>query len=67
MNPNTIVPDFFIAREPFDRRAERLAQPPYLTVEGFVLIDRRTEEERRANHCDTPDFSTESSMRLEPA
>ncbi|CAN5264840.1 hypothetical protein BH11PSE11_BH11PSE11_38740 [soil metagenome] len=39
---------FMMPRDEVERRAKAKLPPPYLTVEGFVLIDRRENEERRA-------------------
>ncbi|HSY28058.1 MAG TPA: hypothetical protein VK832_11175 [Burkholderiaceae bacterium] len=36
-----------VARDGFDRRNGHHIQPPYLTDEGFVLIDRRASPDRR--------------------
>jgi hypothetical protein len=38
-----------VDRDVFDRRAGHHPAPPYLTEEGFVLIDRRTSPERRVD------------------
>jgi hypothetical protein len=38
-----------VNRDVFDRRDGHHVAPPYLTDEGFVLIDRRTAPERRAD------------------
>jgi len=37
-----------VNRDVFDRRDGHHMPPPYLTDEGFVLIDRRAAPERRA-------------------
>lgn len=39
--------DFRVSRDVFDRRNNRHLPPPYLTDEGFVLIDRRASLDRR--------------------
>lgn len=36
-----------VDRDVFDRRSGHHLPPPYLTDEGFVLIDRRASPERR--------------------
>jgi hypothetical protein len=38
-----------VNRDVFDRRDGHHVAPPYLTDEGFVLIDRRAAPERRAD------------------
>lgn len=38
-----------VDRDVFDRRAGHHIAPPYLTEEGFVLVDRRTSPERRVD------------------
>jgi len=38
---------FFVCRDPRDRRVPSLDQPPYMTEEGVVLIDRRVQGDRR--------------------
>jgi len=38
-----------VDRDVFDRRAGHHLVPPYLTDEGFVLVDRRTSPERRVD------------------
>lgn len=38
-----------VDRDVFDRRTGRHLPPPYLTDEGFVLIDRRALPDRRAD------------------
>jgi hypothetical protein len=38
-----------VDRDVFDRRAGHHLAPPYLTDEGFVLVDRRTSPERRTD------------------
>ena len=42
--------DLRVNRDVFDRRGGHHIAPPYLTDEGFVLIDRRAAPERRADH-----------------
>ncbi len=39
--------DMRVARDFFDRRCSHHLPPPYLTDEGFVLIDRRASPDRR--------------------
>jgi hypothetical protein len=39
--------DIRVARDFFDRRCSQHLPPPYLTDEGFVLIDRRASPDRR--------------------
>lgn len=41
--------NFKLDRDIFDRRSGHHLPPPYLTDEGFVLIDRRATPERRAD------------------
>ena len=38
-----------VDRDVFDRRSGQHAVPPFLTEEGFVLIDRRSSPERRTD------------------
>jgi len=38
-----------VDRDVFDRRGGHHIAPPYLTEEGFVLVDRRTLPERRVD------------------
>ena len=38
-----------VDRDVFDRRNGHHLTPPYLTDEGFVLVDRRTSPERRVD------------------
>lgn len=38
-----------VDRDVFDRRSGHHIVPPYLTDEGFVLVDRRTSPERRVD------------------
>jgi hypothetical protein len=38
-----------VDRDIFDRRSGHHLVPPYLTEEGFVLIDRRASPERRVD------------------
>ena len=38
-----------VDRDLFDRRNGHHIAPPYLTDEGFVLVDRRTSPERRVD------------------
>lgn len=39
--------EFFVDRRLPERRQERQLKPPFLTEEGFVLVDRRGSEDRR--------------------
>jgi hypothetical protein len=48
MMPNSLASEFIVERKGADRRKATGVAPPYLTAEGFVLIDRREYADRRA-------------------
>jgi hypothetical protein len=48
MNQDNLAREFTFERDRRERRVTRSFQPPYLTEEGFVLIDRRENSDRRA-------------------
>lgn len=43
-----MVPAFIMSRGMQDRRDPLAKHPPYMTEEGFVMVDRRVQGERRA-------------------
>ncbi len=49
MMPNNLASEFMVERKGNDRRVAKAVPPPYLTVEGFVLIDRREYSDRRTS------------------
>jgi hypothetical protein len=49
---NTMMQDdigFVVQRARQDRRNGELREPPYMTSEGMVLVDRRSHEDRRTD------------------
>jgi hypothetical protein len=48
MNSEQKLPGFLATRSIGDRRNQKLCAPPYSTGTGFVLIERRSGNDRRA-------------------
>ena len=54
-----------VDRDGFDRRNGHHLQPPYLTDEGFVLIDRRASPDRRADARQSIVINMDSAIKPE--
>jgi hypothetical protein len=48
MQSNNLEWNFTVFRATTDRRVQKPAQPPFLSAEGFSLVDRRQNPDRRA-------------------
>ncbi|MBV8665937.1 MAG: hypothetical protein JO269_05565 [Burkholderiaceae bacterium] len=47
MAQNALANQFMLNRSASDRRNAAFSEPPYMTEEGLVLIDRRDQVDRR--------------------